>query len=32
MLHLLAQCKVAHMVSTPQTLEQIIMDFYGKGH
>lgn len=31
MLRLLAQCKVAHMVSTPQTLEQIFMDFYGKG-
>lgn len=30
MLRTLTQCKVAHMVSSPQTLEQIFMDFYGK--
>lgn len=30
MLRILAQCKVAHMVSSPQTLEQIFMGFYGK--
>lgn len=30
MLRTLTQCKVAHMVSSPQTLEQIFMGFYGK--
>ncbi|UQZ32771.1 ABC transporter ATP-binding protein [Paenibacillus sp. PK3_47] len=30
MLRILSQCKVAHMASTPRTLEQIFMDFYGK--
>lgn len=30
MLRTLAQCNVAHMVSSPQTLEQIFMSFYGK--
>ncbi|WP_415841052.1 AAA family ATPase [Paenibacillus typhae] len=32
MLNTLANCKVAHMVSTPRTLDQIFMDFYGKEH
>jgi len=30
MLRTLTQCKVTHMVSSPQTLEQIFMGFYGK--
>ncbi|WP_201280749.1 ABC transporter ATP-binding protein [Paenibacillus lutrae] len=32
MLRTLSQCKVVHMVSSPQTLEQIFMGFYGKEH
>ncbi|MFD2412876.1 ABC transporter ATP-binding protein [Paenibacillus rhizoplanae] len=32
MLRTLADCKVIHMVSPPQTLEQIFMGFYGKEH